>query len=108
MAVTYEWVIDGVNAYPVQDKRVNQVHTIHWRLNGMDGYSATQYGSVAVQYDPESDYIPYEDLTKDDMVAWVLSSLGDEEVTRLKDAVAAEINARKNPTSVSLELPWNN
>lgn len=108
MAVTYEWVIEGLDAYPKMDNRVNQVHTVHWRLNGVDGYSATAYGTVGVQYDSTTKFVDFTKLSKDEVVSWVIDALGEEEVTRLKAGIAGEINARKTPTSVSLDLPWNN
>lgn len=106
--VSYDWIIEQMEAYPEYDGFQNVVFTIHWRCNASeDDYSATGYGSVGVQYEAGSDFTEYADLTKEQVVGWVKATLGDEYVTQLETALANEIDAKRNPKSIVNPLPWS-
>lgn len=80
------------------------VVTAHWRASLTDGdYVTSSYGTVAFeQRDPlDPDFIPFDDLTEEVVVGWVLEKIGDETEEKLN----AQMNALKNPTSAS-GLPW--
>jgi hypothetical protein len=78
------------------------VVTVHYTVNAVDGdYTASTYGTVGYTQEDKS-YIPFADLTKEQVIGWVKDSLGQETV---ETALAAQIEAQKNPVQQS-GLPW--
>lgn len=107
MAVTYNWVIEQMDCYPELDGKKDVVFTIYWRLNAVDGdYAGTVYGSVGVTLDPDAPFVAYQDLTEDQVVGWVKSALGDDQVKSYEDNVSGQIETQKNPPVVRPALPW--
>jgi hypothetical protein len=80
------------------------VTTVHYNVSAVDGeFTASTYGTVGYTQEDKS-YKPYADLTQAEVVGWVKDSLGQETV---EEALAAQIEAQKNPVSES-GLPWSN
>jgi hypothetical protein len=78
------------------------VTTVHYTVNAVDGdYTASTYGTVGYTQEDKS-YIPFANLTKETVIGWVKDSLGKDTV---EEALAAQIEAQKNPVSES-GLPW--
>lgn len=77
------------------------VTTVHYNVSAVDGeFTASTYGTVG--YTEEGAFTPYSQLTEALVVGWVQNSLGKETV---ETALAAQIDAQKNPVSES-GLPW--
>ena len=77
------------------------VTTVHYTVTAVDGeFTASTYGTVG--YTEEGSFTPFNQLTKETVVGWVQESLGKDTV---ESNLADQINAQKNPTSVS-GLPW--
>jgi hypothetical protein len=77
------------------------VTTVHYNVSAVDGeFTASTYGTVG--YTEEGAFTPYSQLTEAVVVGWVKDSLGQETV---EEALAAQIEAQKNPVSES-GLPW--
>lgn len=57
---------------------------------------ARQLGNIELTGDPESpDFIPYENLTEQDVIDWVKSGLGQDEVSRIENELLAEVDEQK-------------
>ena len=80
------------------------VTVAHWRCTAVDGdHSASAYGTVGFTPDASADgFVPYENLTEADVLAWVHGSV-DKDATEA--ALAAKIDAEKNPTTTT-GTPW--
>ena len=54
------------------------------------------------------DFVEYDDLTEDTVVGWVKSILGEDEVKRVEDDIAAKIDAQENPPAATEGngVPW--
>jgi hypothetical protein len=77
------------------------VTTVHYNVSAVDGeFTASTYGTVG--YTEEGAFTPYSQLTEAVVVGWVKDSLGQATV---EEALAAQIEAQKNPVSES-GLPW--
>jgi hypothetical protein len=77
------------------------VVTVHYNVSAVDGeFTASTYGTVG--YTEEGAFTPYSQLTEAVVVGWVKNSLGQSTV---EEALAAQIEAQKNPVSES-GLPW--
>ena len=78
------------------------VTTVHYTVSAVDGeFTASTYGTVGFTKE-EMDYVPFEELTPEQVIGWVKDSLGQETV---EEALATQIEAQKNPVSES-GLPW--
>lgn len=95
--MNYEWNIAQM------DRKTSDgfVTTVHYTVTAVDGeFTASTYGTVG--YTEEGSFTPFNQLTKETVVGWVQESLGKDTV---ESSLADQINAQKNPTSVS-GLPW--
>jgi hypothetical protein len=108
MAITYNWGIVQLDAYPEKDGLTDVVFTVHWTFNGNDGegHTSSAYGSVGVTLDEGGGYTPYADLTKEQVVGWVQDALGEEQAASLEARIANQIEQQINPTVVTPPLPW--
>jgi hypothetical protein len=85
------------------------VQTIHWVATQTDGdFTASAYGSLGVPAKDPSDptFIPFDDLTEEQVKQWVLDTMGEEQVAALQANLDGQIEAQKHPTSAS-GLPWS-
>ena len=77
------------------------VTTAHWQANAVDGdYSASVYATCS--WSEGEPTIAYADLTMNKVLEWVWESV-DKDATEA--ALAAQIEAQKNPVSAS-GVPW--
>ena len=99
------WKINTLEYTNDNDKGVL---TAHWDCTytegeGDEAYSARRYGSCSFQPLPEgSDYTPFEELTEEQVIGWVQSTLDVEEV---EASLLAQIEEQKNPKTLK-GLAW--
>ena len=78
------------------------VVTVHYTVNAVDGdYTASTYGTVGYTQN-EGSYVPFANLTKDQVIGWVQESLNKDTV---ESALSAQIDAQKNPVQEA-GVPW--
>ena len=78
------------------------VTTAHWRADAVDGeHTASVYNTCS--WSEGTPVVPYADLTEAAVLAWVWESV-DKDATEA--ALAAQIEAKKNPVSASGK-PWS-
>jgi len=95
--INYIWNLDNL------DRKASNglVTTAHWRCTATEGeYSASVYGTVG--FEGETPAIPYESLTKEEVLAWVYDKLDKDEI---EANLATQIEALKNPVQES-GVPW--
>ena len=105
MATTFTWNVSQLE----RELADGYVYTAHWRCDAVsselreDGepYQAGAYGSVNFER-PESDLIPFDDLTKDQVIGWVKSKINEAEV---EAAIEAQLAEQITPTR-GQGLPW--
>jgi hypothetical protein len=113
MSIEYKWSVAAMKCYPEYEGFENVVFTVHWRLAGKDGkYHEDTFGSVKLKLDPDHEYIPYEQLTQEQVLGWVKSAMDSSTnpqtrtSTQWEEFIAAKIEKQKNPTVVQPKLPW--
>ena len=79
----------------------------HYRVFASEGdETVSAYGSQALVPDPESpDFVPFENLTEDIVVAWVKEALTDIKVTQIEGQLAQVLDSKLNPTT-AVGKPW--
>lgn len=108
---TINWTISALNCYPESEGQTNVVFTVHWRCDGsqeIDGktYHGSVYSTTGISYTSGSTYIPYANLTKEDVLGWVWNSGIDK--NSIEAAVQLQINNAVNPPVITPVLPWEN
>lgn len=84
------------------------VTTVHWTAEQVDGeYKASCYGTVSFDKTDGINYVPYEDLTEDQVIEWVKDSKGEEGTAAIDKALSDNINEQKAPKKAS-GTPWSN
>ena len=79
------------------------VTTAHWTVSDQDGeFAGSVYGSIGLTGELTT---PYDQLTEAQVIGWVKDEMGAETVAAHEAAVAAQIEAQKNPISAS-GTPW--
>jgi hypothetical protein len=108
MTITNTWAVVQMDCYPEADSETDVVFNVHWTLTGAEaGFSGNVYGSQAVTVDPDAPFTPYADLTETQVIGWVKSAMGEEQVASYEANVAEQINNQIDPPVVTPPLPWS-
>jgi hypothetical protein len=107
MADTYTW-----NVAQLERKLSDgAVYTAHWTVTaarevaGGDDLAAGSYGSIGFGGPDPDNFTPYADLTEGQVVGWILSTLGDEQVETICSGLSAQLDTQQNPVDAS-GIPW--
>ena len=85
---------------------------MHWIVTGISDqvdsegnpYSATNIGTQVLNIDDITNFIPFDQLTNDEVVAWTQATMGAEQVTAIETNIANAINLEINPVSITLTI----
>ena len=108
----YNWNCKTVDCYPEQDNEADVVYNVHWIVTGTSdqldpegvAYSATNIGTQTLDTSQITNFIPFEDLTNDEVVAWTKGAMGAEQVTQIESSIQSQIDSLITPTSVTLTI----
>ena len=112
MATVYNWNCKTVDVHPIEDNETDVVYNVHWIVTGVsdeldpegNAYQSTSIGTQTVPLDPESEFIPFEDLTNEIVVGWTKEAMGEEQVTSIETGIQQAIDLEINPTSVTMTI----
>ena len=108
MANTYEWRIDKMTAKIQEGELQNVIFQISWtylaRYSEDKNIVASTSGFINVKYNEGEPFIPYEDLTKEDVVGWLEAGL---DVDSMKENLDKQIELKKNPVDETLRPDWD-
>lgn len=100
------WSITQLQVYPQSEGEADVVCAAAWNVSGTDGtYNGSLNGSMAFKLDPEAPFIPYDQLTQEQVLEWVWSSLGEESKATAEADVDAQIEYAKSQVTTAA-LPW--
>ena len=100
MTTIFTWNIAQLE----RETRDGYVFTVHYTIDANDGtYNAGAYGSIGLER-PETDLIPFADLTKDLVINWVKEKLGN--ATEIETALQKQLDEQHAPTK-ALGMPWD-
>ena len=109
---TYNWNCKTVDCYPEQDNEADVVYNVHWIVTGTSdqldpegvAYSATSIGTQSLDTSQITNFIPFDQLTNDEVVAWTKGAMGDEQVASIEASIQSQIDSLITPTSVTLTI----
>jgi hypothetical protein len=112
MATTYNWNCKTVDVHPTEADHTDVVYNVHWIVTGVsdeldpegNAYQSTSIGTQVVPLDPESQFIPFDELTNEIVVEWTKEAMGEEQVTSIEDGIQQAIDLEINPTSITMTI----
>jgi len=107
--ITYDWNCKTVDAYVEQSGNDDVVYNVHWRVTGTteqegEQYSSTNIGTQQLNTADITDFIPFDEVTNEQVVAWTQSAMGEEQVTSIEESIASSIDLEINPVSITLTI----
>ena len=110
--VNYDWNCKTVDAYIEQDGDADVVYNVHWIVTGVsealdpegNPYSATNIGTQVLNTADITDFIPFDEVTNAEVVAWTQTAMGEEQVTSIEASIATQIDALITPTTITLTV----
>jgi len=110
--ITYDWNCKTVDCYPDYDNEADVVYNVHWIATGVSDqvdpagnpYSATNIGTQTLDTSQITNFIPFDQLTNDEVVAWTKRAMGDEQVASIESSIEKQIQDLITPTSVTLVI----
>lgn len=82
------------------------VEIVHWSaVLTENGASASAYGSVTLSTADPEDFIPYDELTQEEVINWVFEALGPDRVVSIQEGLYDQVQNELNPQD-ALGLPW--
>lgn len=105
MEVTWTWTFPALDTAPAEDGLSDVVKAVHWQLTGAaeDGLALSAVGIAQLESPDVEQFKPFEQLTHDDVLSFVLSKIDQDEV---KEGVLASMNQVRNPPIVRKMPPW--
>jgi len=109
---TYNWNCKTVDCYPEQNNEADVVYNVHWIVTGTSDqvdpegkpYSSTSIGTQILDTSGITNFIPFDQLTNEEVVDWTKSAMGDEKVASIEASIQERIQNLITPTSVTLEI----
>lgn len=112
MITTYEWIISATSCILSKENLQNVVSKVHWRLKASnETHIAETYGVTTLPEAKEQNFVPYEDLTKTQVITWLENILGvvpepidgvvqKSKLEKLKDNLNRDLLLKSNPIEV--------
>ena len=110
MANTYTWRIDKLTAKIQEGELQNVIYKISWtyiaKYSENKNIVASTSGYIDVKYIDGEPFIPYENLTKEDVVGWLEAS-EDINIENIKENLDKQIDDKKNPVDEYFYPMWD-
>ena len=112
MATIYNWNCKTVDVHPSEADYTDVVYNVHWIVTGVSDvldsqgnpYQATSIGTQPVPLSPESEFIPFDQLTNETVVSWTKEAIGAEQVAAIEQSITNQIEQEINPTSLTMTI----
>lgn len=99
------WQVSSMECRVQEGDLSDVVITVHWQCSATeDGYSASVYSTCSVPGPNPANFVPYDQLTQDEVLGWIWANGVDKDATEA--AVLQQIEMQKNPPVVAPPLPW--
>jgi hypothetical protein len=108
MKNTYIWNIKKLDTKDIGNEK-NIVYSIDWDLEITDGVnSVTASGMQGVPYQEGQKIIPYEQLTEQQIIDWIVNFPAPEGVTPYFTDLENKLNRMATQQNINNPLPWSN
>jgi hypothetical protein len=111
---TFDWNCRTVDVYPTDEVYTDVVYNVHWIVTGTSdqldpqgepqSITVNNIGTQTLSTSDITDFIPFEDLTNEEVVAWTQAAMGEEQVAQIEANIEAQIENIITPTSLTLTI----
>jgi hypothetical protein len=102
-AINYVWSVDNLERICSTGVVVGAAYTVK---ASDKAYRSSLSGTIEFDLpDEEADYVPYFDLTHDQVVGWIKDKIGEENLAKVEDALTSAIQEQRQP-SRAVGVPW--
>ena len=99
---TYTWKINAVDCYTSKDGLEKVAYNVHWSFFATDGeHNASMIGVQSVGEPNQDNFVPFDQLTEEQVVSWITASMDVEQMQLNLDKQIEELVA---PKVVTLQL----
>lgn len=110
--INYNWNCKTVDIYPQDGEYVDVVYNVHWIVTGTSdilnpqgvAYSSTNIGTQILNVSDITSFIPFEDLTNEEVVTWTQTTMGEEKVADIEANIARSIELLITPISITATI----
>lgn len=108
--IIYNWNCNTVDVYPTQGDYTNIIYNVHYNVIGGINYStqpiiASSRGTQLLNTDNVTNFIPFDQLTSEQTIAWTKAAMGEEMILAIETNIANQIESLKNPISITKVVP---
>ena len=107
--IIYNWNCNTVDIYPKDGDYTDVVYNIHYIVTGTDDsvppISSNRIGTQMLDIKNITDFIPFYELTSEQTVAWTKSTMGEDIVLSIENAIAEQIAILRTPVSITVTIP---
>jgi hypothetical protein len=109
MAITYNFKVTNINCYSEYESLTYLAFNVCWIYIGTDGeYTSNMIGNTEIPYDPNTEYIPYGQLTETEVISWIEQYTDPQVISDAQTRIELKINELKNPiNTINPKLPWD-
>lgn len=101
MDIVYTLTPTQLDCIPTVGSNVNIVYRVHWAYAGThDGNTASFGGTTDLVYNDNGAFVPFAELTKEQVADWTLSAWTPEELTSRQTIISDQLNL------ATPALPW--
>jgi hypothetical protein len=111
--INYNWNCRTVECYINLDGNSDVVYNVYYRVTGVSdtldpyggNYAFTSTGNRKLTTNNITEFIPFSELTNEQVVTWTKSAMGVDRVAKIEADIAYQIDLQINPVTVILEIP---
>lgn len=101
------WKVTDLLVKPQVDGLTDVVYIVNWLATDTDGVNEVRRGGkTEVPLPAGGTFVPYDQLTEAQVIDWIKTQLGTEEVSRIETDLNSQLAYAANPPVVSMPLPW--
>lgn len=112
MDISYTWNFNSLEIYTAAYGKTDVVVAVNWKLIGnYNSYENYIEGKERISYNPDSEFISYDQLTYNIVYDWVVSSIGTQRVQSYMKFLEKSILSMGGYSRPSVEVknaPWQN
>ena len=108
---TYKWSVTAIDCYPQAQGQKDVAFNVHWKLTDPTIVSPMAHiyavhGSQVLTYTAGAPFVEYVNLTEEQVIGWVQTAIGAEQVLAMQAKLDANIAPQENPSVIQPLLPW--
>lgn len=101
--INWNWECSTVDVYPQKEEHTDVVFKVYWTLIGTNENGINDKSDGIHELDTSSiiDFVPFENLTQEQVISWAHDEMGEDLITELKQRIIDKINEQVTPSYVN-------